>query len=59
MQTRQQRGAAEVAALQGPNTQSGTTLARIQNPHFDQLVSGRDFDNEYDESEYASGLASI
>ena len=59
MQTRQQRREAEVAALQGPNTQSGTAPARVQNPHFDQLVSGTDFDDNYDESEYASGLASI
>ena len=59
MLTRQQRRGAEVAALQGPNTQSGTARARVQNPHFDRLVSGRDFEDNYDESEYASGLASI
>ena len=59
MQTRQQHREAEVATLQGPNTQSGTVPARVQNPHFDQLVSGRDFDDGYDESEYASGLASV
>ena len=59
MLTRQQRREAEVAALQGPNTQSGTARARVQNPHFDQLVSGRDFDDKHDESEYASGLASV
>ena len=52
MQTRQQCREAEVAALQGPNTQSGTAPARVQNPYFDQLVSGREFDDEYDESEY-------
>ena len=59
MLTRQQRREAEVAALQGPNTQSGTSPARVQNPQIDQLVSGRDCDDEYDESEYASGLASV
>ena len=59
MQTRQQRREAEAAALHGPNTQSGTAPARVQNPYFDQLVSGRDFDDEYDESEYASGLANV
>ena len=53
MQTRQQ----QVAALQGPNTQSGTAPARVQNPF--QLVTGRDFDDEYDKSEYASGLARV
>ena len=45
--------------LHGPNTQSGPAPARVQNPCFDQLESGRDFDDEYDESEYASGLASV
>ena len=59
MQMRQQRRDAEVAALQGPNTQSGTALARVKNPYFDQLVSGREFDDEYDESEYASGLVNV
>ena len=59
MQTRQQRREAEAAALHGPNTQSGTAPARVQNPYFDPLVSGRQFDEEYDESEYASGLASV
>ena len=59
MQTRQQRREAEDAALQGPNTQSGTAPASVQNPYFDQLVSGREFDDEYDESEYVSGLASV
>ena len=59
MQTRRQRREAEVVALQGPNTQSGTAPARVQNPHFDQLVSGRNFDDEYDESEYAYGLARV
>ena len=39
MQTRQQRREAEAAALHGPNTQSGTAPARVQNPYFDQLVS--------------------
>ena len=41
------------------NNQSGTATARVQNPHFDQLVSCRDFDDNYDESEYESGLASF
>ena len=59
MQTRQQRREAEVAALQGPNTQSGTAPACVQKPHFDRFVPGRDFDDNYDESEYASSLASI
>ena len=59
MQSRLHRREAEVAALQGPNTRSGTAPARVQNPCFDQLVSGREFDDEYDESEYVSGLASV
>ena len=59
IQTRQQRREAEAAALHAPNTQSGTAPARVQNPHFEPLVPGRQFDDEYDESEYASGLASI
>ena len=59
MQTRQQRREAEAAALQGPNTQSGTATARVQNLYIDQLVPGREFDDEYDKSEYASGLASV
>ena len=59
MLTRQHRRETEAAALHGPNTQSGTAPARVQNPYFYQLVSGRDFDDEYDESEYASGLASV
>ena len=59
MQTRQQRREAEVAALQGPNDQSGTAPARVQNPHFDQPVSSRDFDDDRNESEYASGLACV
>ena len=59
MQVGQQRRESEVAALQGPNTQSGTAPALVQNTYFDQLVSGRDFDDDYDESEYASGLASV
>ena len=59
MQTRQQRREAESAALHGPNTQSGTATARVQNPYFEPLVSGRQFDDDYSESEYALGLASV
>ena len=59
IQPRQQRREAEAAALHGPNTQSGTAPARVQNPHFEPLASGRQFDDEYDESEYASSLASV
>ena len=59
IQTRQQRREAEAAALQGRNTQSGTAPARVQNPYFDQLVSGREVDDEYDKSENASSIASV
>ena len=60
MQTRQQRREAEAVALNGPNTQSGTAPARVQNPYFEPLRSGREYDvPDYDESEHASGLASI
>ena len=59
IQTRQQGREAEAAALHDPNTQSGTAPAPVQNPHFEPLVSGRLFDDEYDESEYASGLTSV
>ena len=57
IQTRQRRKEAESAALHGPNTQSGT--ARVQNLHFEPLVSGRLFDDEYDDYEYAFGLAIV
>ena len=59
MQTRQRRREAEAAALHGPNTQSGTASARVQNSYFDSVVSGRQFDEDYSESEYASRLASV
>ena len=59
MQTRQHRREAKAVALHGLNTQSGTAPERVQNPHFEPLVSGRQFDDDYDESEYASGLASV
>ena len=59
MQTRQQRREAEAAELHGPHTKSRSAPAGVQNPHFESLVSGRQFDDKYDESEYASGLASV
>ena len=59
MQTRQQRREAEAAAPHGPNKQSGTAPARVKNDYFEPLMSGRLFDEEYDESEYASGLARV
>ena len=58
MQTRQQRREAEGTALHRPNTPSGSAPARVQNLHFEPLVSARLFDEEDDESKYASGLAS-
>ena len=59
IQTRQQRREAEATALHGPNSQSGTAPARVRNPDFEPLVTGRQFDDEYDDSKYASGLASV
>ena len=59
IQTRLQRRDAEAAALHGPNTHSGTAPARVQTPHLEPLVYGRQFDDEYDMSKYASGLASV
>ena len=58
MQTRQHRGEAERAALHGPNTQSVIAPARVQNPYFEPLLSSRQFDEEYDESEYCCNLGS-
>ena len=59
IQTRQQRREAETTAQHRPNTQSGTAAARVQNSYFEPLISGRQCDEEYDESEYASKLANI
>ena len=57
--TRQQRREAEAAALLGHHAQSGTAVARVRNDHFQPLLSGRQFDNEYDEHEEGSQVASI
>ena len=59
MQTRQQGGEAEAAALHTLNTQSCTAPARVQHTHFEPLMCGRQFGEEYDEPEYAYELASI
>ena len=46
MQTIQQRREEEAAALHRRNTQSSTVPARVQNPYFETLVCGRQFDDD-------------
>ena len=59
MRTRLRRREAETAALFGPHTQPGTALARVKNDYFQPMFSSRELDDEYDESEEGSQVASI
>ena len=63
MQTKQQRREAGAAALPCcTNPILNQALHRHKykiHPEFEPQVSGRQFDDDYDESKYASGLASF
>ena len=58
MQTRQRRREAEAADVLGPHAQSGAAPAQVHNDYFEPLLSGRDFNEEYDESKHELQAAS-
>ena len=59
VRTRQQRRESEAVELLGPLTQSGNAPARVHSDYFEPLLSGRESEIEYVESEEESHISHV